>query len=143
MFTAVVVASLLAPAADLNEATKKELKALEGEWSVVATAQDGKETEPPADERIAVTVTGTTFTFGKFGDGQVTALDPSTGPKIVDFKMLRKPESGVTNEGIFKIEKGTLTVVLYVGEGNKRPASFDVPKDADTIRFTLKRVDKK
>ncbi len=140
MCAAVFVASLLA--ADLNETAKKELNALEGEWTVVATAVNDKETEVPVDERIAVTVSGAKFTFGKFGDARVTALDPTTTPKILDFKMLRKPESGVRNEAIYKFQKDTLTVVVYLGEGSKRPGSFDVPKDMDTMRFTLKRLKK-
>ena len=143
MFTALVVASLLAPAADLSEAAKNELKSLDGEWTVVATAQNDKERELPADEQIAVTITGGgKFTFGKYGDAQITALDAATTPKIVDFKMLRKPESGATNEAIYKIEKDALTVVVYLGEGSKRPAAFDVPKDNDTMRFVLKRLKK-
>jgi uncharacterized protein (TIGR03067 family) len=87
-----------------------------------------------------VTIKGTKFTFGKYGDGEVTALDPTLKPKIVDFKMLRKPESGATNEAIFKVEKDTLLVVVYLGEDKKRPDSFEIPKDAHTVRFTLKRA---
>lgn len=139
MFTAVLVAMFAAPA-DLSEDAKKELKAMEGDWTVVAMASDGKERELPADEQIAVTVKGKVFTFGKFGDGEVTALDPTLKPKIVDFKMLRKPESGVTNEGIFKLEKDTLTIAVYLGEDTKRPTNFEIPEDAKTVRFTLKRA---
>ncbi|VTR93754.1 unnamed protein product [Gemmata massiliana] len=144
MFSAVLVASLFAPAADLNEAARKELKALEGDWVLVSTAANGIERDLSEDERIAVTVTGTKFTFGKLGDGEITALDPSTSPKIVDFKMLRKPESGVTNEAIFKVEKDALTVVVYLGEGSRRPANFDAAteKESQTAKFVLKRVKK-
>ncbi len=144
MFTAVVVASLLAPSADLNEAAKKELKALEGDWTLVAWVTNGTERDLPADEQIAMTITGAKFTFGKYGNGEVIAIDSTTKPKIVDFQMLRKPESGVTNEGIFKVEKDTLTIVVYLGEGSKRPADFDAAsdKDAQTAKFVLKRTKK-
>ncbi|MBP3954556.1 TIGR03067 domain-containing protein [Gemmata sp. G18] len=144
MFTAMLVASLFAPAADLNEAAQKELKALEGDWLLVSWVTNGTERELAADEQITVTVTGAKFTFGKFGDGQVTALDPSTSPPIIDFKMLRKPESGVTNEAIFKVEKHVLTVVVYLGEGSKRPANFDAAaeKESQAAKFVLKRVKK-
>jgi uncharacterized protein (TIGR03067 family) len=136
----VLLSALLATAADLSEAAKKELKALEGEWTVVAYASDGKERDLPAEEQIAVSIKGAKFTFGKYGDAEVTALDPSLKPKIVDFKMLRKPESGATNEAIYKLEKDTLTVVLYLGEDKKRPDSFDIPKDGQTGRWILKRA---
>lgn len=144
MLTAALFASLFAPAADLNEAAKKELKALEGDWIVVSWVINGDERELPADEQVPVTVTGTKFSFGKFGDGEVTALDPSTTPKILDFKMLRTPPSGVTNEAIFKVEKEALVVVVYLGEGSNRPAGFDAAdkKDANTAKFVLKRTKK-
>lgn len=141
MSAAVLVALFLAPAADLNEAAKKELKAVEGNWTVVSWVINGEERELPADEQVAVTITGAKFTFGKFGDGEFTAIDPSTDPKILDFKMLRKPASGVTNEAIYKVEKETLTVVVYLGEGSNRPANFDAAskKDSNTAKFVLKR----
>ena len=139
MFATAVVAMLVAAPPELSDAAKKELKALEGDWKVVALASDGMERDLPEAERVAVTIKGAKFTFGKLGAGQVTALDPSLKPKIVDFVMLRKPASDHTNEAIYKLEQDTLTVVLYVGEDKKRPSSFDVPKDQKTVRFILKR----
>jgi uncharacterized protein (TIGR03067 family) len=144
MFAAALVALLLSPSADLTEAAKKELKQLEGEWLLVGMAFNGDDRELPLREKQAVTITttpkGAKFTLEKFGEGEITALDPSTTPKIVDFVMRRKPESGYTNEGIYKLEKDTLILVVYIGEDKKRPASFDVPKDTHTVRFTLKRA---
>lgn len=140
MFAATLITALLAPAADLSDEAKKELNALEGEWTVIAQASDGKERELPVEEQLAVTVKGAKFTFGKFGDAEITALDPTLKPKILDFKMLRKPESGVTNEAIYKLDKDTLVVVVYLGDDKKRPDGFDVPNDAQTHRFTLKRL---
>lgn len=140
MFIAAVVVSLLAPSADLSEDAKKLLKALEGDWKLVAMDFNGNERELPEREQQSVTIKGTKFTLDKFGEGEITALDPATTPPLVDFVMRRKPESGFTNEAIYKLEKDTLIVVVYVGEDRKRPASFDVPKDGFTVRFTLKRV---
>ena len=143
MFTAMLAASLLAPAADLGEAAKKELKKLEGEWTVVAMAQGGESRELPVDEQMAVTIAADgKFTAGKLDPAQITALDTTATPKILDFQMLRKPPSGATNEAVYKIEKDKLTVVVYLGEGNKRPSGFDVPTDTTTIRFVLERVKK-
>ncbi|HEY1188471.1 MAG TPA: TIGR03067 domain-containing protein [Gemmata sp.] len=142
MFTAAVLASLVA--ADLNEAAKKELKAVEGDWIVVSWVVNGEARELPADEQVPVTIQGTKFSFGKFGDGEITSLDPSTDPKILDFKMLRKPPSGVTNEAIFKVEKEALVVVVYLGEGNNRPTRFDAAekKDSNNAKLVLKRTKK-
>lgn len=142
MFPAALLVSLVA--ADLTEAAKKELKAVAGDWTVVAWVINGDERELPTDEQVPVTITGTKFTFGKFGDGEVTALDPTTDPKVLDFKMLRTPPSGVTNEAIFKVEKDALVVVVYLGEGSNRPASFDAAgkKGSNAAKFVLKRTKK-
>lgn len=141
MFTSLALA-LLIPVADLSDDAKKALKELEGDWIAVATASGGKERDVTNDaDRPRVTFTGAKFSLGKvLGDGEITALDPTTSPKIVDFVMRRKPESGHVNEAIFKVEKGTLTVVVYLGEGKKRPTGFGVPEDSDTWRLTFERA---
>lgn len=141
MLTSLALA-LLVPVADLSADAKKALKELEGDWVLVAQANGGKERDVTNDAALArVTFTGAKFSLGKvLGDGEITALDPSTDPKIVDFVMRRKPESGHVNEAIFKVEKGTLTVVVYLGEGKKRPAGFGVPEDTDTWRLTFERA---
>lgn len=134
--------TLLLPVADLSDDAKKALKELDGDWVAVATASGGKERDVTSDaDRPRVSFAGAKFSLGKvLGDGEIVALDPSTNPKIVDFVMRRKPESGHVNEAIFKVEKGTLTVVVYLGEGKKRPAAFGVPEDTDTWRFTFERA---
>jgi uncharacterized protein (TIGR03067 family) len=141
VFTSLALA-LLVPVADLSDDAKKALKELEGDWVLVARASGGKETDVTTDaDRLRVTFAGAKFSLGKqLGDGEITALDPSTKPKIADFVMRRKPESGHVNEAIFKVEKGTLTVVVYLGEGKKRPTGFGVPEDADTWRLTFERA---
>jgi uncharacterized protein (TIGR03067 family) len=137
-----IALALLAPVADLSDDARKALKELEGDWVLVAQASNGKERDTSNDaDRIRVTFTGAKFSLGKtLGDGEITALDPSTNPKIADFVMRRKPESGHVNEAIFKVEKGTLTIVVYLGEGKKRPAGFGVPEDSDTWRLTFERA---
>ncbi len=141
MFPTLALA-LLAPVADFSADAKKALKELEGDWVLVAQASSGKERDTTNDaDRLRVTFAGAKFSLGKqLGDGEITALDPSTNPKIADFVMRRKPESGYVNEAIFKVEKGTLTVVVYLGEGKKRPAGFGVPEDSDTWRLTFERA---
>ncbi|MCS6866329.1 MAG: TIGR03067 domain-containing protein [Gemmataceae bacterium] len=139
MFTATWLMLALAAPAEWPEPVQKELKALEGEWVVVAIAHEGKERELTDDEQVVITITSGKFTHPTLGSGQVTALDPTTDPKIVDFKMLRQPESGFINEAIYKLEQDTLTVVMYLGDDKRRPASFAVPTDNQTLRFTLKR----
>jgi uncharacterized protein (TIGR03067 family) len=137
-----VALALLAPAADLSAEAKKVLKELEGDWVLVALANGGKERDTSGDtDRLRVTFAGAKFSLGKqLGEGEIVGLDPSTNPQIVDFVMRRKPASGHVNEAVFKVEKGTLAVVVYLGEGKKRPTGFGVPEDTDTWRFTFERA---
>ncbi len=139
MFTATCLLLAIAAPPEFSEQAQKELKALEGEWVAVGLAHDGKERELTDDEQVVITIKDGKFTHPSLGSGQVVALDPTTDPKIVDFKMLREPPSGVINEAIYKLERDTLTVVMYLGDDKRRPASFEVPTDARTLRFTLKR----
>src|SRR5262245_48711614 len=101
---AVVVVALLALGfdkprkADLNEAARKELKALEGEWEVQSIeTKDGKRL-PGDGERITLTIKGTKWAFGTVQEGEIVALDPSTNPKLVDFKSVRKGRKDTVNE---------------------------------------------
>lgn len=122
----------------------KELKTLEGSWEVVQIDSGGKKIEPGADDRIVLTIEGKKITFGDIQDGEITALDPSTNPKLIDFKSRPKnPGRAPTmNEAIYKIDGDKLQIATYQGADKKRPTNFDAPKDTGTVLWTLKRVEK-
>jgi uncharacterized protein (TIGR03067 family) len=140
--TLVACVMLLTSGADpLNEAARKELKALEGAWIVQRIEAEGKKHEPAADQRMELTIQGTKWSFRPTGEqGEVAALDPSCNPRLIDLTSIRAGREPLLREGIYKLNGDTLTIVLYHGKDTKRPTSFDTPTEAATVLFVLKRA---
>ncbi len=144
--SALLAVLLLVPVADakekeLSEAGKKELKKLEGKWKATEVLVEGKEETPPESESI-VEFKGRKFLLGGNELFDVAALDPSTAPKILDFKALRdmgEIKKDTTYEGIYKLDGDTLVVALYIGEGSKRPDKFESAKDSKVVVVTFKK----
>lgn len=135
---------LLFVAEPFPKGADKELKALEGEWEVIQIESGGNRIEPGADNRIVLTIKGKKISFGNIQDAEITALDPSTNPKLIDFKSQPKnaKREPVSNEAVYKIDGDKLQIATYQGEDKQRPTNFDAPKDTATVLWTLKRVKK-
>lgn len=135
-----IVIGLLTVGADpLNEAAKKELQTLQGEWVVVRIETKDAVHDVGEEDRISLTFKDATWAFGTVQKGEVVALDPSTNPKVIDLTSVRGTR--VThNEGIYKRDGDTLIVSIYQGKDKKRPTSFDRPTEDQTVLWTLKRA---
>lgn len=151
MLAALVALSLAAPAAptedkpkELPEAAKKDLKALEGKWTLTEITINGEAVTPP-EEQKSVEFKGRKFLLAGKEILEIASLDPSTNPKLLDFKAvadmgeIRKDN---TYEAIYKIDGDTLTLALYIGAGQKRPAKFESAKDSAVALATFKREKK-
>jgi uncharacterized protein (TIGR03067 family) len=150
MFAAFVALTLTAPAAepqkekDLPEAAKKDLKKLEGKWKAVKLVVNDEERENPMldGEEVVLEFKGRKIAIAGKDYLDITELDPTTSPKLIDFKGL-EDKGGIRKdtvyEGIYKVDGETLTIALYVGAGNKRPEKFESPKESNIILVTLKR----
>jgi uncharacterized protein (TIGR03067 family) len=128
--TAVVflVASLVRAEAD-DKAVKKELKAMQGEWKLVAVEVNG---EPiPKDKMLAIS-------FVLEADGKSTVqtpdgkfqtqstIDPTRKPKTIDIEYLGGRFKDKKQYGIYKLDGDRMTVVS-TGPGGKpedRPSGF-------------------
>lgn len=151
MFAAVLALSLVVPTADakekeLSDAAKKELKKLEGTWKGVKAVKEGDEEIPKAgDNDVFIEFKGRTMLLNGKELLEVTGLDPSTDPKLIDFKALvdQGPLSkGTVFEGIFKLDGDTLTLALSEEGGTNRPAKFEAPKGSKVIVVTFRREKK-
>ena len=150
MFAAFVALTLTAPAADspkekeLPEAAKKDLKKLEGKWKAVKLVVNDEERENPMldGEEVLLEFKGRKIAITGKDHFDITELDPTTTPKLIDLKGL-EDKGGIRKdtvyEGIYKIDGETLTIALYIGAGNKRPEKFESPKESNIIVVTLKR----
>ena len=150
MLAAILALSLVVPAADakekeLSDVAKKELKKLEGKWKATKVVAEGKEIEPTMNGvDLVVEFKGRTFLFLGEELFEVAALDPSTDPKLLDFKALKdmgEITKGSTYEAIYKLDGNDLVLALSTGTTN-RPSKFESEKDSKTVVVTFKREKK-
>jgi uncharacterized protein (TIGR03067 family) len=155
MFAALVTLTLAAPAAlpddkdkekPLPEAAQKELKKIEAKWKAVKAVANGNE---EADKEIYIEFKGRKLIVTDDGKEmeffEVSALDPSTTPKLLDLKSLVDMgpiAKGMVFEAIYKLDGDDLTIAIYIGEGKKRPEKFESEKDSMVVVVTLKREKK-
>ena len=129
---------------ELPDAAKKELKALEGKWSVEKVVHSDRETTPgDDDDKLIFSFKGSTIDFAEFASGVIVELDPTTEFKCLDFKMLKEfgvLKKGTTYESIYKLDGDTLTWAVHVGREKSRPVTLDKPTDAGTLVIVLTRV---
>jgi len=151
MLATLVALALVAPAApddkekELVDAAKKELKALEGKWTAAKLSIDGNDVPPPEGDQKTAEFKGRTFLIGGKELLRVANLDPSTDPKLLDFKALAdmgEIRKDTTYEAIYKLDKDTLTIAIYFGEGQKRPDKFESAKDSKVAVVTFEREKK-
>ena len=129
-----------------DAAAKKELKALEGTWRIVALEADGK--EAPAGELAGTRLTfkGDEMEQREAGRDRVerlkVTLAPGVSPKHFDLTALTGPEQvkGKTCPGIYKRDGDTLTVCGRTFEAldKGRPAEFKGGEGLSLL--TLERV---
>ncbi|MCI0700415.1 MAG: TIGR03067 domain-containing protein [Planctomycetia bacterium] len=132
---------------ELPEAAQKELKKLEGKWKATKLVVEGREEEPkgPDGQEVAIEFKARKFLLGGEELFTVAALDPSTTPKILDFKALKdmgEIGKGKTYEGIYKLDGDTLVIALYIGEGQKRPEKFESAEGSKVVVVTFQREKK-
>jgi uncharacterized protein (TIGR03067 family) len=128
--------------AELNEAARKELKAIEGDWVVLRLETKDMKHEFADGARLTLTIEGRKWTFGTLQSGEVVALDPSTNPKLIHLKSVRKGRDNTVNEAVYKVDGDSLIICIYQGKDKKRPSSLDKPTEGDTVLWTLKRAKK-
>jgi uncharacterized protein (TIGR03067 family) len=131
---------------ELPEAAQKELKKLEGKWKATKLVVEGREEEPQMDGRdVIVEFKARKFLLADKDLFQVATLDPTTNPKLLDFKAVMdmgEISKGKTYEGIYKLDGDTLVVALYIGEGQKRPEKFESAEGSRVVVVTFQREKK-
>src|SRR5438046_3470447 len=112
--------------AEKNEAAKKDMAALQGEWIMVSGSADGQ--PMPEDmlkqmKRVCkgdeVTVSMGTQTFLK---AKIT-IDPSSKPRTIDYYMTEGLTKGKKQLGIYELN-GDSFKACFAAPGAERPADF-------------------
>jgi uncharacterized protein (TIGR03067 family) len=123
---ALFVLTIASATAEDREAVKKDMSALQGEWSMVSGSADGQ--AMPEEMRtqmkrvckgdsITVTMGAETYLKAKI------AIDPSAKPKTIDYEMTDGPTKGKKQLGIYELNGDTFKA-CFASPGARRPADF-------------------
>jgi uncharacterized protein (TIGR03067 family) len=121
-----IAAAISAVCAADNEAVKKDLAQLQGEWTMVSGSADG---QPMPDEMLKEMKrvckgdeTTTTMNGQIFIKAKIT-LDPSKKPKTIDYQMIEGFTKGKTQLGIYEVDGDTFKS-CFGAAGTDRPKDF-------------------
>jgi uncharacterized protein (TIGR03067 family) len=121
-----VAMTICAARAEDSPAAKKDLAALQGEWSMVSGSADG---QPMPDnlrtqmkrickgDETSVTMGGQAFFKAKI------TLDPTKNPKTIDYTMTEGVNKGKQQLGIYELDGDTLKS-CFAAPGVERPTDF-------------------
>jgi uncharacterized protein (TIGR03067 family) len=136
MFLIGFAAATLSSASAENEAAKKDLALLHGEWSMVSGSADGQpmpdETRKQMKRVCQGDETATTMGGKMFIKAKIT-LDPSKKPKTIDYQMTEGFTKGKKQLGIYEVDGDTFRS-CFGKPGDERPADFtSKPGDGRTL----------
>ena len=119
----------------------KDAKELEGTYKIVLAERDGKPAEKATTDAVTVTIKGDEFALVTGPTDQKTSkikVTPDAKLSTIDFTPQDGTERGKLFPGIYKLEKGELTVAM--SEKGERPKEF---KSGDgVVLLRLKKVEK-
>jgi uncharacterized protein (TIGR03067 family) len=139
---AVIAVLVLVGAGAAQDAAKKEMSQLEGEWSMVSGEIDGQvlpeESQKGAkrvvkDGETTVTINGQLFMKAKF------TVDPTKKPKTIDYMMTDGPTKGKTQLGIYELDGDTVKFCFSV-PGKDRPTDFTTKAGSGRTLSVWKRA---
>lgn len=110
---------------------------LAGTWQAVSYALDGNQASPQDMKKIQLIfdAQGNTKALndGKLFIATSTTVDPSVLPMTIDLKFTEGDLKGKSSLGIYRIEKGVLTI-CRAAPGNPRPTEFSsLPGSGQTL----------
>jgi len=117
-----------------NDAVKKDMALLQGEWSMVSGSADGQAMPEPMLKQMKRVCKGdeTTTTSGErvFMKAKII-VDPSKNPKTIDYQMTEGFTKGKTQLGIYEVD-GDMFKSCFGKPGAERPTDFK-PGDGRTV----------
>jgi uncharacterized protein (TIGR03067 family) len=142
---AAVLLAVVAVGHSQDEASKKDLHAMEGTWKVVVHEADGNKTteediKKDEDKRLIVKAGKYSIYFGKerVGAGKIK-LDATKTPKQVDVTHDEGPGKGMAMSGIYEI-KGDTMRVCFAPPGKDRPKEFRTQAGSGQMLLGYKRI---
>jgi uncharacterized protein (TIGR03067 family) len=127
-----------------QDAVKKEMALLDGEWSMVSGMASGQAMPPDLaktgkrtakDGETSITMGGQIYFKAKF------TIDPTKKPKTIDYAMTAGPTAGKTHLGIYELDGDTVKF-CFAAPGKERPTDFTAKEGSERTMSIWKR-DKK
>src|SRR5262245_62611975 len=139
----IVLLALAAAARPQDDAAKKDLKQMEGTWTIVAAEIDGKKlTEEDKKAEVKLTVKDANFTI-HFGEKQVATgtikLNAGKTPRQIDAIAADGEFKGKAMPGIYEV-KGDTMRVCFAQPGKDRPTEFRSKEGSGHMLFSYKRI---
>lgn len=116
-------------------------ESIEGEWKMTEFVKGGK---PRPEQLATVTIKGDKLTIsdGEREEVVTITLDPKADPATIDLKVEKGKGREQTIKGIYKIEKGKLSICFGMDGDADRPKEFKSDADTKTGLMVLERVKK-
>jgi uncharacterized protein (TIGR03067 family) len=144
LFVPVMAVFVFVGASGAEDAVKKEMALLEGEWSMVSGEANGlsmpKETVE-SGKRVAkdgvttITISGQIYLKAKF------SIDPTKKPRAIDYTMTEGPTKGKTHLGIYELDGDTVKF-CFAAPGKDRPTDFTAKEGSERTLSVWKREKK-
>lgn len=141
----VIVVLILIGTGAAQDAAKKELAQLEGDWSMVSGEANGfamPKESVQGGKRIAKDGETTILMGGQVYFKAKYSIDPSKKPKTIDYMMTEGPTKGKTHLGIYELEGDTVKF-CFAAPGKDRPADFTAKEGSQRTLSVWKRDAKK
>ena len=118
--------TILSVGAEDNEAVKKDMAQLQGEWSMVSGSADGQAMPDDIRKQMKRVCKGdettTTMSGQVFIKAKIT-IDPSRKPKTIDYEMTEGFTKGKKQLGIYELDGDTFKS-CFAAPDAERPADF-------------------
>jgi uncharacterized protein (TIGR03067 family) len=135
---------LWAADAGTDEAGKKDLEKLEGDWAAVEYTADGQKLPTDDAQSLFRTVKGNDYTVLRFdkviGKGTFT-IDATKDPKTIDFLPATAKDKSQALPGIYQID-GDRVKFCYAPAGKERPKEF-ASKEGSMVTLVVWEREKK
>jgi uncharacterized protein (TIGR03067 family) len=121
--------------AGMLHADEKDLKEIEGSYSIISLKLGGRVLGKDDAEKTKVRFKGDVFSLIIKGEekGAQIKLDISKHPRTIDLIPNDGPDKGKTYLGIYKIEKDELTIAF--AKSGERPKEFTSENDVTLVKL--------
>ena|SRR5947209_327206 len=143
--TAILISALVPPipAGEKEDAVARDMKLLQGSWTLHSFVANGKEAPAETIQKIKLTIRGDHYLvdFGTQKMELTFTIDPTKKPKAIDLINVKDDKKTVTH-GIYEISADTLKLCRGTETGQERPSEF-AAKEGSKLAIAIYKREKK